>query len=182
VEPEGQQLLDQGQGQLRLGLEAVTGLEARLGFVEGKSEGKGDLVQHPIGIDRDQALLHSMQPSQVLGRRIVGGVPLLAVAGLINTEHQGPPNQSLTGELQPNGAQLLHRPFGVGQEMMQRLMVALHGLGQARQRLALRLRQHPQFQLGELLEMAHVVRTPNGSERNTHRYTPPWAWRLVFSS
>ena len=32
AEPEGQRLLDQGQGQLGLGLEAVTGLETCLGL------------------------------------------------------------------------------------------------------------------------------------------------------
>ena len=54
--------------------------------------------------------------------------------------------------------QFLHRPFRVGQEMVHGLLVALHRLGQPRQRLAFGFGQHPQFQLGELFEVAHIVK------------------------
>lgn len=83
----GEQLLDQGEGELRLGLELVTGLEAGLGFLQGEDEWKRDRVEHPRGSDGDTDLLDPVQPSQVLGHRRVSGVALHPVASPVLSRH-----------------------------------------------------------------------------------------------
>jgi len=90
------------------------------------------VVEDSVRIHRHDALLDPMQPSQVLGRRIVSGMPLLAVAGLINTQHKGASSYGLSREPEPNGPQLLCRPVGVGEKMVQGLVIALHRLGEPR--------------------------------------------------
>ena len=110
-----------------------------------------------VGSDRDHAVSQSTAVADVLVRDIVGGFALLAVAGLVDTQHERSSAQRLAQQVQALCPQLLNRPLGIGQEVMQRLRVGLGRLGQPRQRLALGLGQQAEVQLGELLEMPHVV-------------------------
>ncbi len=98
-----------------------------------------------------------MQIADGLAGHVVGGVPLLAVPGLVEAQDERRLAQCLAQQGEPLGADRLHRPRGLGQKVVQRLGVGVDGRAQARQGLAPRLGEQAQVQRGELLEVAHVV-------------------------
>src|SRR5260221_7775039 len=99
-----------------------------------------------------------MQIADVLAGHVVGGVAFLAIPRLIEAEDERRLAQRRAEEGEPLGAHCLHRPLGLGQEVMQRLRVGMDGRAQAGQGLAARLGQHAQVQGGELLKVPDVVK------------------------
>ena len=112
----GRQFLDQLHRQLRLALVDVARLEAALRFEEAEGEGKGDGVEHAIGVDRDDAVGQRMDIADVLVRGVVGRLALLAVARLVDAEDERALPQRLAGQRQPDRAQRLHRPVGLARK------------------------------------------------------------------
>jgi hypothetical protein len=98
-----------------------------------------------------------VQVPDVLGGDVVGGVPVLAVARLVDAQDEGRRAYGLAQQFQPALAQRFHRPLRVGQEVVQGLRVHVDGLAQARQGLASRLGEQSQVEGGELLKVPHVV-------------------------
>src|SRR5262249_8387538 len=89
AEPQGQQRLDHRDRQLGLGLVRVAGFEARLRFEDAAEQREGGGAQHPVGVDRDDAIGQRVQVADVLGGHVDGGVAFLAVAGLVDTQDEG---------------------------------------------------------------------------------------------
>jgi len=108
-------------------------------------------------MDRDHAVGQGVQVADVLMGDVVGGVPLLAVPRLVQTQHEGRVPQRLAHQLQPLGAHRLHRPVGVGQAMVQRLGVSVDRRAQAWQRLVPGLGQQSEVEGGKLLKMPDVL-------------------------
>jgi hypothetical protein len=88
---------------------------------------------------------------------VVGGVPLLAVPRLVDAQDEGRVPDCLAQQLEPLGPQIRDRPLGLGQEVVQRLRVGVHGLAQPRQRLVPRFGEQAQVQRRELFKVAHVA-------------------------
>ena len=78
------QLFDDGDGQVRLALGDIALLEAGPGLEDAEEQRKGRRAEHAIGVDRDDAVGERVQVADVLVGGVVGGVPLLAVAGLVD--------------------------------------------------------------------------------------------------
>ena len=97
-----------------------------------------------------------MHIANVLAGGVVGGLALLAIAGLVNAQNERPLPQRLAGELQADRPQRLHRPVGVGDEMVQRLRIRFRRLGQSRQGLAFGLGDQAQLEVGELFKLPDV--------------------------
>ncbi len=108
-------------------------------------------------MDRDHAVGQGVQVAAVLMGDVVGGVPLLAVPRLVQTQHEGRVPQRLAHQLQPLGAHRLHGPVGVGQAMVQRLGVSVDRRAQAWQRLVPGLGQPSKMHSRALLAVPHVV-------------------------
>ena len=121
MEAQGDQLLDQGDGEVRFALVEVARLQAARGLKIAEEQGERRRAEHAVGVDRDHAVGQGVQIANGLVGDVVGGLALLAIAGLVETEDEGGLTQRLTGQFQPHGAQRLHRPVGVGEEMVQRL-------------------------------------------------------------
>ncbi len=151
------EFLDDRDRQWWLRLVHVTRLETGLRFEEAEEQREGRRLEHTVGIHRDDTIGQRVQIADVLGRDVVGGVPLFAIPSLIEAQDQRRLAQRLAQQLQPRAAQRLHRPVGMGQEMVEGLRVDRHRLPQAWQGLTTGLRQQPQVQGGELLEVPHVV-------------------------
>jgi hypothetical protein len=114
-------------------------------------------AQHAAGVDRDDPVGQRLQIADVLAGDVVGGVALLAVAGLVDTEDEGRLAQCVPQQPQAALAEGFHRPLGIGQEMVERLRVQVDSLAQPRERFAPRLGQQAQVQGGELLKVPHVM-------------------------
>jgi hypothetical protein len=131
--------------------------QARPGLEDAEEEGERRRAQHAVGVDRDDAVGQRMQVADVLVGGVVGRVPLLAVAGLVETEDEGRLPQRLAQQLQPPAPQRRHRPAGVGQKVVQCLGVGVDGLAQPRQGLVPGLGQQSHVERGEVLEVAHIL-------------------------
>jgi hypothetical protein len=97
-----------------------------------------------------------MQVADVLAGDVVGGVPLLAITCLVDAQDEGGLANRLAQQLQPSLPERIHRPFGIGQKVMQGLRIGVDRLAQPRQGLATGLGQEAQMQDSELLKMPHV--------------------------
>ncbi|GEM_PF-5093180 len=131
VEALRRQLLNQLNRELGLTLVDVIWLEAALGFVEAEGQREGHGVQHPIGIDGDDAIGEAVDVPNILAGGVVGGLPFLAVAGLVNTEDERPLTQRLARDLQARSPRVLSGSVGVRQEVVEGLRVGLGRLGEA---------------------------------------------------
>src|SRR5260221_7650579 len=89
VEALRRQLLNELDGQLRLALVDVARLEAAAWLVEAESQGKGDGVEHTVGIDRDDAVGQRVHVANVLAGGVVGRLAFLAITGLVDTQDEG---------------------------------------------------------------------------------------------
>jgi hypothetical protein len=76
-----------------------------LGLVEREGEGKRHPVEHALGIHRDHAIGERVHIADVLVRHIIGRMPLLAVARLVNAEEERRLAERLTQRREPAGAQ-----------------------------------------------------------------------------
>ena len=97
-----------------------------------------------------------MHVANVLAGGVVGDLAFLAIAGLVNTQHDRALPQGAAGELQAHRPQCFHRPVGIGNEMVQRLRIRFRGLGQPRQRLAFGLCHQAELKVGELFKLPDV--------------------------
>jgi hypothetical protein len=86
VEAAGEQVLDDFEGQLRLGFVAIAGLEARLGLKHREEQRERGRPEQSLGVDRDHPIGERVQIADVLVGHVVGGVALLRVPRLIDTE------------------------------------------------------------------------------------------------
>jgi hypothetical protein len=158
MEALGEQFLDDLDGQLRLGLIDIARLEARFWLEDAEEQREGGGTQHPIGVDGDDAVGQRVQIADVLAGDIVGRVAFLPVPRLVDAEDEGRAAQSVAQQLQPLRAQRLHRPVGIGEEVVQGLGVGMDGLAQARQRLVPGLGEQTEVEGRELLEVPDVMK------------------------
>jgi hypothetical protein len=105
----------------------------------------------------DDPVGQRVQIADVLAGDVVGGVAFLAVAGLVEAQDERRCAQGLAQEAQPSLPEGLHRPLGMGQEVVEGLWVGVDGLAEAWQRLASRLGQEAEVQGSKLLEVPHVM-------------------------
>jgi hypothetical protein len=134
-EPAGEQVLDDFNGQLGLGLVDIVRLETLSWLKDAEEEGEGRGGEQPVGVDRDDAIGQRLEVANVLVGDVVGGVALLAVPGLVEAQDERRRPQRLVQPVQPLRPQVCNRPFGVGEEVVQRLGVGVYRLAQPRQRL-----------------------------------------------
>ena len=135
----------------------IARFEAGLGLEDAEEQRERRGAQHAVGVDRDDAVGQRVQVADVLAGHVVGGVPLLAVARLVQTHNDRPVAQCLTEQLQPLAAQRLHRPVGMREEVVQRLRVGVDRLAQTWQGLPPRLGEQAKMEGGELLEVPYVL-------------------------
>jgi hypothetical protein len=131
--------------------------QARSGREDAEEEGERGRAEQAVGVDRHDAAGQRMQVADGLVGDVVGGVPLLAISRLVDAQDEGRVPDCLAQQLEPLGPQIRDRPLGLGQKMVQRLRVGVHGLAQPRQRLVPRLGQQSQVERGEVLEVAHIL-------------------------
>ncbi len=101
-------LLNDLYGQFRLGLVGILGLQTRFRFVNLEEEREGDVIEHPIGIDRDHPVGQFPDIANVLGSYIISGFPFFAISRFIDTQGEGSPCQCLPEQGQPSLPQLFH--------------------------------------------------------------------------
>ena len=99
-----------------------------------------------------------MQVAEVLAGGVVSRLALLAIARFVDAQQEWAARERVARQSPADRPQLLQRPVRFREKVMERLMIRLRRLGQARQRLALGLGQQAQFHLRELLEMAHIAK------------------------
>lgn len=160
AEAPREQRLDDLDGQLGFGLVDIPPREARRGREEAEAQRKCGGAQHAVGIHRDDAVGQGVQVADVLAGHIIGGMPLLAIPGLIEAHDERCAPQRLAPPLQPRAAQCLHRPVGMGEKGVESLWVDGHRLAPARQGLTTRLGEQPQVQGAQLLDVPDIVQQP----------------------
>lgn len=82
--------------------------KAALRLVEPEGQREGEGVENTVGVDRNHPIGDGVQIADILARDVVGRLPFLAIAGLIDTEDKGTACERVTGQPKPNGAQVVH--------------------------------------------------------------------------
>lgn len=149
--------LDQLNGQLRWGLVGIARHEPGVRFVPLEKQREGHLVQHPVGIHRDDPVVLCAQISTVLMGHIVGGLALVLVACLIDAQRERPARECVLEQREPGVPQLLHVPGRGGDQMVQRLRSTVsHRMRDRRQRLTLDFGQHPDLDLLSVFTTVYI--------------------------